>query len=197
MLIPLFAVAPTYFLWDGERTQSSKSDRFSANAFDNAFYAERPAIFIQRMLFLTRTCVDLSLTSLQLENHCFLSVLINCMCATRERTFILKSYPLPCLPVSPYTGSRIVFIIHLRQQRARSIALTRCELLRLSARCSYLLLRCFKDTQRALLRMSSPIGSEKQFYTLERCRFNSLGGAGGRGRNSLLLTASGMPPHAQ
>ncbi len=124
MLIPLFAVAPTYFLWDGERTQSSKSDRFSANAFDNAFYAERPAIFIQRMLFLTRTCVDLSLTSLQLENHCFLSVLINCMCATRERTFILKSYPLPCLPVSPYTGSRIVFINHLRQQRARSIALT-------------------------------------------------------------------------
>lgn len=112
------------------------------------FCAERPAIFIQKMLFLTCACIDLSLTSLQLGNHCFLSILINCMCATRECAFILKSYPLPCLPVSSYTGSRIIFIFHLRQQQARCIALTHYEILRLSAGCSYLLRRCSWDVSK-------------------------------------------------
>lgn len=171
----------------GRRAQSlTASLQMPSISATLCFYAERPAIFIQRMLFLTRACIDLSLTSLQLGNHCFLSIIINCMCATRERAFILKSYPLPCLPVSPYTGSRIIFIIHLRQRTSQIVGEVQ-----LSA--SEMLVRCFKDTQRTLLRMSSPIGSEKQFYTLARCRFNSLGGAGGRGRNSLLTP----PPHAQ
>lgn len=57
-----------------------------------------------------------------------------------------------------------------------------------------MLVRCFKDTQRALLKVSSPIGSEKQFQTLAKFRFYNFGRAGGRGRNGLLLTASDMPP---
>ncbi len=50
---PLFAVAPTYFLWDGERTQSSKSDRFSANAFD-----KRHIVLLRRKTcnFYTKKC---------------------------------------------------------------------------------------------------------------------------------------------
>lgn len=158
-----------------ERTQSSKYDCFSANAFDkyHIVLLRRKTCNHKECCFLTHTCIDLSLTTLQLGNHCFLSFLINCMHATRECTFILKSYPLPCLPVSPYKGSRII-LFHSPQATTSTLhhfdpLVTNQIVSEAPLSASEMLVRCFKDTQRALLRMSSPIGWEKQFYTLARC----------------------------
>lgn len=105
------------FPWRRLRAQSMTASlqMSSVNVTLCCYTQTPPAIFIQRALVLDlRLCRSQFEVSL-LEKPWFL-FLMNCMhtTSTTKRPTNANSFPPPCLPLSPYAGSRIIFIAHLR-----------------------------------------------------------------------------------